>query len=54
MKVLERLDRILSNKSVEAFDIASIDEKIQDAKESGNLVLLKRLEKLKQHFESKE
>ena len=54
MKVLERLNKILSNKSVEAFDLASIDKKIQNAKEFGNLVLLKRLEKLKKHFESKE
>lgn len=53
MKVLSRINK-LSKKSVEAFDLASIDQKIQDAKDSNNLVLLKRLEKLKKHFESKE
>lgn len=45
--------KILSRLKIKAFDPASIDEKIKKAQEEGNDLLVKRLMKLKDHFDKK-
>lgn len=44
---------VLSRLKIKAFDLASIDEKIKKAREEGNDILVKRLMKLKDHFDKK-